>query len=211
MVGEHQEEGFGRIAAAQEVDAHRSDPTGRVQHLVVDPGTRGVAVAADAGVDVVGLRAEPLAQPRRVVVDQPVVVPLGTFAVQVAVVQNNVVETHQVARGVRVHLADALRMVAGLGQQAGHCAVVLPVDAVVVADKAGMALVKAGEDRRPRRHTRGRGRISLREVDALMGQPVQVGRLSYGVAGQAERVGAPLVYADEENVGPVVGRHSSAP
>ena len=211
VVGEHQEERFGRVAAAQKVDAHRRDPTGRVKHLLVHPGPRRVAIAAHAGIDVVRVRAKPLSQPRRVVVNQPVVVPFGTLAVQVAVVQEDVVEAHQIARGMRVHLADTLCMVARVGQQPGHCAVVMPVDLVVIADKSGMPLVQAGEDRRPRRHAGGRRRIGLREVDALTGQSVQVGRLRDGMPRQTERVGPPLVYADEKNVGPAVCWHGSSP
>jgi hypothetical protein len=53
MVGEHQKEGFGWVAAAQKVDPLGGDPTGGVEHFIVHPGPGHIAVTANASINVI--------------------------------------------------------------------------------------------------------------------------------------------------------------
>jgi hypothetical protein len=81
-----QEERTGRVATPQEVDRLSHHPARRVQHLVLRPRTRHVAVAAEPQVDRVGAHAEPLAQPDEVIVVARVVARTVAHDVEVAVV-----------------------------------------------------------------------------------------------------------------------------
>lgn len=165
------------------------------------PGDPGVAVHPVQ--DHVGVRADLLAQPGHVVVDQ-VAVPGGlALEVQVAVVQHNVVEAHQIAGRVHVHLADGLGVVTAGGHLAGQRALVGPRHAILVADPAVIPLAHAGEQAGARGDARRRGGVGLAETDALRGELIQVRGLNDGMAIAAEAIAAPLVGHQEDDIGTV--------
>ena len=93
--------------------------------------------------------------------------------------QDDIVKTHEIAGRMDVHFAHTLGMVAACRQQPGQRHVVVPVDMVVVADETVVALGQSSEDCGARRHTGWGGGICLGEVDAVVGQAIQMRRLNH--------------------------------
>ena len=120
---------------------------------------------------------------------------------QVAVVQNDVVEALQAARGVDVHLTHRLGMIARGREGSGQGRRVIPWHAVAIANAAMVPLVQPGEQRGTGRNTARHRSIGMAEAHAIGRQHVEVRRLNDGMPGRAEAIGAPLVNDDQEDVG----------
>ena len=83
-----------------------------MKHFVIGPGLRRVAIASHARVVVVGIdRAEFFPKPGGVIVVQAKFAVFPSGAVHVAVVQDDVVKSHEIAPGIDVHFADALGVI----------------------------------------------------------------------------------------------------
>ena len=178
----------------------RRHPGRGMEHRIVGPRRDDITIAPHAAIDIVGIHAVPPAQiPQVVVLGHQVRVAMAD-GVQVAIVEHDVVEALQAARGVDVHLAHRLGVIARRCEGSGQGRRIIPRHAVAIADAAVVPLVQPGQQRGTGRNTARHRGVGVAEAHAIGRQHVEVGRLDDGMPGRAEAIGAPLVDDDQEDV-----------
>jgi hypothetical protein len=105
---------------------------------------------------------------------------------EIAVVEDHVVEAELGALRVDVHLPDRLAMVAVLGQNLRQGPFVPPRDSVLVADASAALRRTAGEKGARARDAGGTRRKGRVEVCAADGQLIQIWRMHVRMSGDAE-------------------------
>ena len=106
--GEEQEERLAWIAAEEEIDCLSNNEVCRMQMLRLVPGARDDGVAVQPMVEIVCIAGVPLAEPGDVVINQGVVALAAACEVQIAVVEDHVLEADLRPLGVDVQLSAVL-------------------------------------------------------------------------------------------------------
>ena len=153
------------------------DPVGRVIFFFMDPGSRQIAVAVYAGVCYVSIGSQLLLQPVKVVVSHELGFPVWNRAVpgavEISVVKVYIMESQKIAKGMDMHLSNALGVISGSRQFLCHCVFVIPGKIVFIAYPAMMALFSSGMEGSPGGNTTGAGAVCMVEDHPLSGQTVQ--------------------------------------
>ncbi len=127
MVGEHEEEGLGRISSSQEIDAIGGDPACWMEHFVIWPRAGGIPIASYTGIVVITVGSpEFFSEPRRVVVGHAKLSMLSPGSMHVAVVKHNVVKAKKISPWIHVHLANTLCVISRISQGSSKCDRVFP-------------------------------------------------------------------------------------
>ena len=169
--------------------------------LVPRPGRDGVAV--QAVLEVIRIAAQLLAQPRCIVVHQGVIPVAPAGKVQMAIVEDDVLEADLRTFGEDVHLADGLCLVAAFGEFSGDGDGVIPRHAILIPDAAVRSLTQACEEPCPCGDACWAGGIGAGEARTAQCHLVQVRGVDHGMAVDAQAIPTPLVDTDQDDIGAV--------